>query len=249
MRLPAAQAIQGAVPNKPRGGRLELPTDTSAGANLNVLVVGCSQRAIESIARVVDEQPAMAATRARMDAGNRSRLRELTVAPDVVALSLSQVGHDHVIDTVETVRDSFPGVGILAMARRLQVDASYLMGAGARGMLAGSVTESTLVAALQLVADGRVVMELSEPRSASERNPFQDRIVGGDPPPLERLTDRERDVYRGLVGGQTNAEIARDLRIATSTVKTHIERILKKLRVRDRKRAIIMAHDSMSGMS
>ena len=60
---------------------------------------------------------------------------------------------------------------------------------------------------------------------------------------LESLTDREHDVLRLLARGATNAEIAGELYLAETTVKTHIGNIFGKLDVRDRAAAIVFAYD------
>jgi DNA-binding NarL/FixJ family response regulator len=60
---------------------------------------------------------------------------------------------------------------------------------------------------------------------------------------LSRLTDRERQVFRGLARGRSNAEIARELYLGETTVKTHVASVLAKLGVRDRIQAVVFAYE------
>lgn len=58
---------------------------------------------------------------------------------------------------------------------------------------------------------------------------------------MRTLTSREMDVFRLIAAGLSNAEIGRELFISETTVKTHVTRVLQKLRVRDRAQAIVLA--------
>jgi len=62
-------------------------------------------------------------------------------------------------------------------------------------------------------------------------------------PDLARLTDRERDVLLLMVRGLSNTAIARQLSVGESTVKTHVARILYKLRLRDRAHVVIYGYE------
>jgi DNA-binding NarL/FixJ family response regulator len=63
-------------------------------------------------------------------------------------------------------------------------------------------------------------------------------------PALDELTDRERDVLRLIARGLTNAEIADELIVSGATVKTHVARVLMKLGVPTRVRAVVLAYES-----
>jgi DNA-binding NarL/FixJ family response regulator len=66
------------------------------------------------------------------------------------------------------------------------------------------------------------------------------------PPPkeLDELTSREREILRLVADGLSNAEIGQALFISETTVKTHVTRVLHKLKLRDRVQAVVLAHQS-----
>ncbi len=112
---------------------------------------------------------------------------------------------------------------------------------GACGFLIKTTEPHALVAAVKECAAGETTLGPSVVRRLVE-NYVSSRPVA-HPPGADDLTVRERDVLRAMARGLTNAEIARDLHLAETTVKTHVAHILAKLGVRDRVRAVVLALD------
>src|SRR3954466_1326804 len=119
--------------------------------------------------------------------------------------------------------------------------------AGASGFLLKDVPADQLVAGIRVVAEGeallapsitkRLISDFSAARAAKamEENP---------PAGLAELTTREMEVFKLIARGMSNSEIARELVVSETTVKTHVARILMKLGLRDRVQAVVLAYES-----
>jgi DNA-binding NarL/FixJ family response regulator len=115
--------------------------------------------------------------------------------------------------------------------------------AGASGFLLKHAPPEELLLGVRAAADGgallspavtmRLLREFTARRPAAARQPGE----------LARLTPRERDVLDLVVRGRSNAEIARDLVVTQSTVKTHLAHILDKLGLRDRVQAVVYGYE------
>ena len=114
--------------------------------------------------------------------------------------------------------------------------------AGASGFLLKTTEPHALVAAVKACAAGETTLGPSVVRRLVDS--YVSRPPGPAPPGAAELTDREHDVLRAMARGLSNAEIALDLHLAETTVKTHVAHILAKLGVRDRVRAVVVALES-----
>jgi DNA-binding NarL/FixJ family response regulator len=115
--------------------------------------------------------------------------------------------------------------------------------AGASGFLLKDAPREQLVTAVQTVARGEALLAPAITQRLIER------FVARPPavelaPALAELSAREVEVLRLIARGSSNAEIAAELIVGEATVKTHVARILRKLGVRDRVQAVVVAYES-----
>jgi len=117
--------------------------------------------------------------------------------------------------------------------------------AGASGFMLKDAPPEEIVAAVRLVANGEALLAPSVTRSVIEEFVRREQPRSDLPPvAVQELTPREREVLDLLVAGLSNPEICEKLVISEATTKTHVARILQKLRLRDRVQAVIYAYES-----
>jgi DNA-binding NarL/FixJ family response regulator len=116
--------------------------------------------------------------------------------------------------------------------------------AGASGFLLKDAPADELVHAVRVVAAGDALVSPSVMRRLIADFIAQPQRTRPDPISLEILTPREREVLRLVARGLSNAEISTTLVVAPQTTKTHVGRILRKLKLRDRAQAVVAAYES-----
>lgn len=155
------------------------------------------------------------------------------VRPDVVLMDLLMPVMDG-IEATKIIRREYPDTEVIALTSVLEDNAVVgAVRAGAIGYLLKDTEADELVRAIKAAAAGQV--QLSP--KAAERLMREVRA----PESPEKLTDRETDVLRLLAEGKANKEIARELTISETTVKTHVSNILMKLDVPSRTQAALYA--------
>jgi DNA-binding NarL/FixJ family response regulator len=165
------------------------------------------------------------------------------LAPDVVLMDVRMPDLDGISATRELLARS-PEVKVVILTTFEQDD--YIFGAlraGASGFLLKRTKPEELIAAIHTIAAGDSLLSPSVTRRVIERmaeEPVPERS-GGER--LDELTPRELEVLELIARGLSNSEIAAAFVIEQSTVKTHVKRILMKLRLRDRVQAVIFAYE------
>jgi DNA-binding NarL/FixJ family response regulator len=163
--------------------------------------------------------------------------RELT--PDLVLMDIRMPRLDGLAATAEIVR-TCPRTSVLMVT--MQEDPEYLIEAlkvGASGYLLKESGKPEIVGAIRRVLAGESLLNAG---LVSELLQRLERDGKAQPEPVvHSLSERELDVLRLMVAGKTNREIARELILSVSTVKTHVEHVIAKLDVADRTQAAVKA--------
>jgi DNA-binding NarL/FixJ family response regulator len=116
--------------------------------------------------------------------------------------------------------------------------------AGASGFLLKDTPPEQLADGIRAVADGEALLAPTVTRRLIEEFARIGPIRRTPPSELDELTPRELEVLRLLARGMSNAEIAAALVLGDTTVKTHVTHVLRKLGVRDRVQAVVLAYES-----
>ncbi|RCS76492.1 response regulator transcription factor [Brachybacterium alimentarium] len=170
-----------------------------------------------------------------------------SVEPDVVLMDVRMPRMDGV-EATRRVRERSSARVLVLTTFDLDEYAYDAIQAGASGFLLKDAPVDELIAAIQHVHDGDAVMAPSTTRRLLDRFTMTDRAftqaepAAVDEAALSGLSVREREVL-GLLGrGLSNGEIAQRLTISEHTVRTHGQRIMNKLGLRDRVQAVVLAY-------
>ena len=182
--------------------------------------------------------------------GEEAIERAAELQPDVVLMDIRMPRLDGVEATRRLVRDTAPADGAPALhvlvLTTFDLDEYVVQAlrAGASGFLLKDAPAEDLIAAIRAVAAGDAVVAPSVTRRLLDR--FAQTVVEPPEPSsvLGTLTDRELDVLRLMARAMSNAEIAAELGVSETTVKTHVGHVLGKLGLRDRVQAVVLAYES-----
>ena len=176
-------------------------------------------------------------------ATGRAAVAELD--PDVVLLDIRMPGEDGLTALRTLVAQGCRARLVMLTTFDLDEYVYDALAAGATGFLLKDMAAEDIVTAVRQA--GRGVDSLLAPaltKRLVERFARTRTVIPSAPDALARLTPRERDVLGLVARGLTNDEIARELYIGESTVKTHLARVFTKLDLRDRVQAVIFAYEN-----
>jgi DNA-binding NarL/FixJ family response regulator len=164
--------------------------------------------------------------------------------PDVVLMDIRMPKLNGLDATAAIIKESGDSTRVVILTTFDLDEYVYrALRAGASGFLLKTSPAERLVHALHAAVDGDAVLAPSVTRRLIDHIAHQPDPTT-PPQGFDALTSRELDVLSCLANGLANAEIAAQLHLAPSTVKTHVASLLQKLRVRDRVQLVIAAYES-----
>lgn len=174
--------------------------------------------------------------------------RASSLKPDVVLLDLHMRGMSG-LEAVRLISEEVPTANVLMLT--VSEDAEDLLDAlrgGACGYLLKNIDTEALVEAIRRAADGESVIspQMTGKLVQGLRSPAREPVAVLE---KEKLTPREREILGFLAKGGSNKEIARSLELAESTVKIHVQGILRKLGLTSRVQAAVYAVEKGLGAS
>jgi DNA-binding NarL/FixJ family response regulator len=160
--------------------------------------------------------------------------------PEVVLMDIRMPVLDGIGATARVLRQAPEAKVVMLTTFDLDEYVVEAFRAGASGFVLKTAPPAQLVAAVRTIVLGEALLA-----PASTRQLIEESVRRADPSPLAAsLSARETDVLRMLARGLSNAEIATELFVEPSTVKTHVANVLAKLGVRDRVQAVVFAFEN-----
>jgi DNA-binding NarL/FixJ family response regulator len=219
----------------------------TAGRPVRVLLVDDQPLLRTGFRMILESEPDIAVVG---EAGNGERAVEeaRVLQPDVVLMDIRMPRMDGVEATrliTGTQRASSQVKVLILTTFDLDEYIVEALRAGASGFLLKDVPPDDLVDAIRIVARGDAVVAPTVTRRLLDK--FAEGLSlgsGRSDALLKRLTEREQGVLRLMSRGMSNAEIAKELYVSETTIKTHVGNVLGKLGLRDRVQAVVFAYES-----
>ena len=209
---------------------------------LRILIADDQDLVRTGLRMILDAQPGISVVGEAADGARAVALAE-TLRPDVCLFDIRMP----VMDGIEATR-RLAGPGVvkplsIIVITTFDLDAYVFsaLKAGARGFLLKDAGTELLVQAIHAAAGGDALIS---PRITARLLHKFATLGTPSPQPAERLTEREEEVLLTVARGRTNEEVASELHISLSTVKTHVASLMAKLGARNRVEIVVWAYET-----
>jgi DNA-binding NarL/FixJ family response regulator len=207
---------------------------------IRVLLADDQSLVLTGLRTILESEPDLQVVAAARTGEEAIRLATET-EPDVILMDIRMPGVDGITAAREIASRSAAKIVMLTTFDLDEYVYSALR-AGASGFLVKDIPDDQLVAAIRSVHSGDTLLAPSVTRRLIEtylRRPPTTTVPGAD-----TLTPRENEVWRLVIRGASNPEIAAELHLGEATVKTHVSRLLAKLGARDRIHLVVLGFES-----
>ena len=219
------------------------PAAAAQGERLVSVLIADDQRLVRAGFRVIlDSEPDIRVVGEAADGVEAVSLAR-ALAPDVVLMDIRMPQLDGLSAARQLLASGDSRILILTTFDADEYVYETLR-MGASGFLLKDAPPDQMIGAVRSAAAGNALIDPAVTRRLIRRFAHAVRPASLQPPHLKDLTARELDVLRLVARGLSNAEIAANLVVEESTIKTHVSRILLKLRLRDRVQAVVIAYES-----
>jgi DNA-binding NarL/FixJ family response regulator len=220
----------------------------TAGGPVRVLIADDQALVRAGLATLLDSQLDLAVVGQAGD-GQEAVLLTRELAPDVVLMDIRMPVLDGLAATRQIVARGNGGSDV-ALVKVIVLTTYDLdeyvyeaLRAGACGFLLKHAPPEELLLGVRAAADGGALLSPAVTRRLLSEFAARRPAPAREPAELARLTPREREVLDLVIRGRSNSEIARDLVVSLSTVKTHLTHALDKLGLRDRVQAVVYGYE------
>ena len=218
-------------------------TDTTSKPPIRVMVVDDHTLFRRGLTALLSRDARVQVVGDAADAGEAQR-RAQELQPDLILLDNHLPGVRGV-DALRALQQAVPRARILMLTvSEDEVDLMAALRNGAAGYLLKTIEGDDLISAIERAVRGESVIapEMTHKMVATYvGGPPNDSIPAVQPSIFSALSSREREILRGIARGSSNKEIGRDLGIAETTVKVHVQNVLRKLQVTTRVHAAVLA--------
>lgn len=195
-----------------------------------ILIVDDHPVVIEGLKMLINKNESFTVCGEAMDA--TAAMKDIRISmPDLVIVDISLEGKSG-IGLVSEIRQYNPKLPVLVLSMYSEsLFAERVLRAGARGYIMKKEMPEVLINAISQVLNGEIYL------SKKMSTHLFDKLLSGKKvskaSPIERLTDREYEVFQSIGKGLTTKEIAESLHLSKNTIETHRERIREKLALKD----------------